>query len=63
MVAEKPLRFVISDVYAEGKGVIVRGRVVQGFLTVGERVVGPFASTFDFRSFMMKLEETFNALR
>lgn len=25
--------------YAEGKGVIVRGRVVQGFLQVGERLV------------------------
>ena len=29
----------MTDIYAEGKGVIARGRVVQGFLEVGERVV------------------------
>jgi elongation factor 1 alpha-like protein len=36
---EKPLRFIVTDIYAEGKGVIARGRVVQGFLQVGERLV------------------------
>jgi elongation factor 1 alpha-like protein len=36
---EKPMRFVVSDVYAEGKGVSARGRVVQGFMEAGERVV------------------------
>ena len=36
--SEKPLRFVLSDVYAEGRGVIARGRVVQGFMRVDERL-------------------------
>jgi elongation factor 1 alpha-like protein len=36
---EKPLRFIVTDIYAEGKGVITRGRVVQGFLQLGERLV------------------------
>ena len=29
---------MISDMFAEGKGVVVRGRVVQGFLQVGDKV-------------------------
>jgi elongation factor 1 alpha-like protein len=36
---EKPLRFCVTDVYAEGKGVVARGRVMQGFLEAGERLV------------------------
>lgn len=31
--------FTVSDVYAEGKGVVTRGRVVQGFIEVGDRLV------------------------
>jgi elongation factor 1 alpha-like protein len=38
-LAEKPPRFIVTDVYAEGKGVTTRGRVVQGFLQVGDKVV------------------------
>jgi elongation factor 1 alpha-like protein len=34
-----PLRIILSDVYAEGKGVAARGKVVQGFLQVGEKLV------------------------
>ena len=37
--AEKPLRLIVSDVYSEGKGVTARGRVTQGYLCVGDRVV------------------------
>ena len=33
------MRFVLSDVYAEGKGIVARGRVVQGFIQVGERLI------------------------
>jgi elongation factor 1 alpha-like protein len=29
----------VSDVYAEGKGVVTRGRIVQGFIEVGDRLV------------------------
>ena len=29
----------MSDVYAEGKGVVARGRVMQGFMEAGERLV------------------------
>lgn len=29
----------MTDIYGEGKGVVTRGRVVQGFLQVGERLV------------------------
>jgi len=36
---EKPLRFGISDLYAEGKGVVARGRIMQGFVEAGERLV------------------------
>lgn len=36
---ESPLRFIITDLYAEGKGVTARGRVVQGYLQVGDRLV------------------------
>lgn len=36
---EKPLRFIVTDTYAEGRGVTVRGRVTQGFLRAGDRVV------------------------
>ena len=39
MLSEKPLRFIATDVYAEGRGVIVRGRVIQGFVTVGDTIV------------------------
>ena len=43
---EKPLRFIVTDVYAEGKGVTTRGRVVQGFLQIGERLlVSPIGDT------------------
>jgi elongation factor 1 alpha-like protein len=37
--ADKPLRFVLTDVYGEGRGVIARGRVVQGYMRVDERLV------------------------
>mmetsp|Transcript_57630 Transcript_57630/g.140771 ORF Transcript_57630/g.140771 Transcript_57630/m.140771 type:complete len:615 (-) Transcript_57630:520-2364(-) len=36
---EKPLRFIVNDVFPEGKGVVARGRVVQGFVQVGDKVV------------------------
>ncbi|KAG7370118.1 translation elongation factor EF-1 subunit alpha [Nitzschia inconspicua] len=36
---EKPPRFIVSDVYAEGRGVVTRGRVVQGYFEVGDRLV------------------------
>lgn len=36
---EKPLRFIVSDVYPEGKGVVARGRVVQGWVQVGDKLV------------------------
>ena len=39
MCTEKPLRFGVTDVYTEGKGVVARGRVMQGFLEAGERLV------------------------
>lgn len=35
---DKPLRFIITDMFAEGKGVIARGRVAQGFVQVGDKV-------------------------
>ena len=37
-VTDKPLRFIITDMFAEGKGVIARGRVAQGFVQVGDKV-------------------------
>lgn len=37
--ADKPLRIVVNDVYAEGKGVTVRCRVVQGVVQVGDKIV------------------------
>ena len=36
---EKPLRFSVTDVYAEGKGVVARGRVIQGFLEADEKLI------------------------
>jgi len=36
---EKPLRFIITDMYPEGKGVTTRGRMVQGMVSVGDKVV------------------------
>jgi len=36
---DKPLRLVVSDVFAEGKGITVKGRVVQGYVSTGDRVV------------------------
>jgi elongation factor 1 alpha-like protein len=35
---EKPFRFIISDLYQEGKGIIAKGRVVQGMISVGDKV-------------------------
>ena len=37
-IQEKPLRLIATDVYAEGRGVTLRGRVIQGFLRVGDKV-------------------------
>lgn len=36
---EKPLRVIVTDVSSEGKTVTVRGRVVQGFVRMGDGVV------------------------
>ncbi len=36
---EKPFRFLVSDIDTEGKYVVVKGRVVQGFTSVGDGVV------------------------
>jgi elongation factor 1 alpha-like protein len=36
---EKALRFICNDVFPEGKGVVARGRVVQGFVQVGDKAV------------------------
>lgn len=36
---DKPLRFVATDVFGEGKGMTVSGRVVQGTVKVGDIVV------------------------
>jgi len=35
---EKPFRFISSDIYAEGKGIVVKGRVAQGVASVGDKV-------------------------
>eukprot|EP00553_Chaetoceros_curvisetus_P013079 CAMPEP_0204638044 /NCGR_PEP_ID=MMETSP0717-20131115/38304_1 /ASSEMBLY_ACC=CAM_ASM_000666 /TAXON_ID=230516 /ORGANISM="Chaetoceros curvisetus" /LENGTH=366 /DNA_ID=CAMNT_0051657665 /DNA_START=66 /DNA_END=1162 /DNA_ORIENTATION=- len=35
---DKPFRFIISDLYAEGKGIAVKGRVAQGVASVGDKV-------------------------
>ena len=35
---DKPLRFIVVDVFSEGKGVTASGRVAQGTLRVGETV-------------------------
>ena len=35
---EKPFRFIASDIYSEGKGIMVKGRVVQGFITAGDKI-------------------------
>jgi elongation factor 1 alpha-like protein len=36
---DKPLRFIVTDVYEQGKYIACRGRVVQGFVEVGDRLV------------------------
>ena len=36
---EKPLRLIVTDVSSEGKNVTVRGRVVQGFVRMGDGIV------------------------
>ncbi|OEU19442.1 GTP_EFTU-domain-containing protein [Fragilariopsis cylindrus CCMP1102] len=36
---EKPLRFIVTDVFSEGKGIVTRGRVIQGFVEVGDQLV------------------------
>jgi len=36
---DKPIRFIITDMYPEGKGVTTRGRMVQGMVSVGDKVV------------------------
>lgn len=36
---EKPLRFIVTDVFSEGKGIVTRGRVIQGFIEVGDQLV------------------------
>lgn len=45
---EKPFRFIVSDLYPEGKGLVVKGRVAQGHISVGDKVavlpVGDVAS-------------------
>ena len=38
-IAEKPPRFIVTDVFAEGKGIVLRGRVIQGFVGVGDQLV------------------------
>jgi len=35
---DKPLRFIITDMYQEGKGVTTRGRMAQGMVSVGDKV-------------------------
>jgi len=35
---DKPFRFIVSDLYPEGKGLIVKGRVAQGLISVGDKV-------------------------
>ena len=35
---EKPFRFIVSDLYGGGKGVVVKGRVAQGLVSVGDKV-------------------------
>jgi len=36
---EKPLRFIVTDVFSEGKGIVTRGRVIQGFVEVGDQLI------------------------
>jgi elongation factor 1 alpha-like protein len=36
---DKPFRFIVSDLYPEGKGIVVKGRVVQGFISAGNDIV------------------------
>lgn len=36
---EKPFRFLVADVYSEGKYTIVKGRVAQGYISTGDKVV------------------------
>ena len=35
---QKAFRFLVSDIYSEGKYIIVKGRVVQGHISVGDKV-------------------------
>lgn len=35
---EKPLRFIVTDVFSEGKGIVTRGRVIQGFVEIGDQL-------------------------
>mmetsp|Transcript_437 Transcript_437/g.608 ORF Transcript_437/g.608 Transcript_437/m.608 type:complete len:734 (-) Transcript_437:86-2287(-) len=40
---EKPFRLVVSDVYSEGKFVVAKGKVVQGLISMGDKIaVLPF---------------------
>ena len=36
---DKPVCFIITDMYPEGRGVTTRGRMVQGMVSVGDKVV------------------------
>jgi Translation elongation factor EF-1alpha (GTPase) len=36
---DKPFRFIVSDLYPEGKGLVVKGRVAQGIISAGDEVV------------------------
>ena len=35
---DRPFRFIVSDLYSEGKGITVKGRVAQGLISVGDKV-------------------------
>lgn len=35
---DKPFRFIISDIFQEGKGIVAKGRVAQGLISVGDKV-------------------------
>jgi len=35
---EKPFRFIVSDLYSEGKGITIKGRVAQGLVSAGDKV-------------------------
>lgn len=38
ILVDKPLRIIVNDVFSEGKGVTIRGRVVQGVVQVGDKL-------------------------